>query len=279
MKFVIAFLAAACASEIIFFLVTLLMPCRSGAEIRLSKDRIDLKIKSGGLPLLHFFIKIRVRNLYTGEETELKTGRIYPCKNGFSYSAELKNARCGALTAEITEARFGFMTCFFRKKAAIEAYDSVLIMPEPIDLCGAIAAAACGETLDRRSASGLPDGAREYRSGDRLGDIHMKLSAKAGKYMVRERFGDGNGALTAILRRADSPDTAEKNARLMLAVAADCFLKGVVCRVLCGKTSVEMNGEWELESGFYRIFSADFSGVPVSGFAQLEISDGEVRAL
>lgn len=279
MKFVIAFFAAVCAVQLIFFLITLFMPCRNGAEIRLSRERVDLKIKCGVLPLLHFFMKIRVRNLYTGEEIVLKTGRIYPCKNGVSYSAELKEARCGVLTAEIFDVRFGFMTCFFRKKAVIEVSDSVLIMPEPNDLCRAISAAACGETLDRRSASGLPDGAREYRSGDRLGDVHMKLSAKAGKYMVRERFGDGNGALTAILRRADSPETAEKNARLMLAVAADCFSNGVVCRVLCGKTAVEMSGDWELENGFFRIFSADPSDDLVSETAQLEISDGEVRAL
>jgi hypothetical protein len=285
MKLLIAIAAAAIAAELLFGAVTLVTRFfreRSYCEIKLTKERLDVKI--GGTRLWHFFLKIHLKNLYTGEETVIKTGKIYPNTRGFSYSARLTDVHSGVLRAEICSARCGFLTSVFRRKSGLSAAASVLIMPETSGCLSVNPADSDEDVLAKRSPSGLPEGAREYRSGDRIGDIHMKLSAKSGKYMVRERFGGGDGIAAVIFRRAENCAAAEENARRLLEFACACFAKGAVCRVLCGKKAVEICGEWELKSGFYSVFTADCSesGAEYAQYAQhaqFEISNGEVRRL
>lgn len=277
MRFVIAFIAAWLCVRLFLFAATLIMRGNFEAEIELCAERLELKIRRkpimNVLPV-HVCATILLKNLYTGEETEIKTGRI--C--GGDFSARLENVRCGALEARVVSARFGAGTLFFTKKANLEAVGGALVMPSPDGALEYFSVLSGEELTEKRSSSGLPDGAREYRNGDRLSDIHMKLSAKAGKYMVRDRFG-GGGAVSVGFEQAGDPELAEKNAGLLLGIAADCFSKGLTCRAVRGSGAVEIRGAAELERGFYRIFTSDFSDGSEIGEVRMEISGGEVRVL
>lgn len=259
MKFLIMLTLALAVAEIFFTLVTLAVSPKDKAELSLDGGRLDLKIRRKGILYSSYFLDICVKNVYTGEQVTLKTGRIYPAKKGISFTARLDDINCGVIRAEIVSAKVSVCTIFFKKKTRISAAADMLVMPkstaqsEVFDLFG--------ETGERagKAAFGEPDGAREYRSGDRFKDIHMKLSAKAQKYMVRER---ADGFDSCVRLEFSYEETAEKAvcaAKRLLAAAEECLNRGYICEVVYGGEfgeSVVIGGQWDIEPAFCKIFTA-----------------------
>ncbi|MGN0633178.1 MAG: DUF58 domain-containing protein [Oscillospiraceae bacterium] len=259
MRFLIMLILALAAAEIFFTLVTFAASPKDKAELSLDGGRLDIKIRRRGGLFCSYFLNICVKNVYTGEQVTVETGRIYPVKNGVSFSAALDDINCGVIRAEIASAKFSVCTIFFKKKTRLLAAAELLVMPEK---------AAQGEVFDvfgetgeraGKAASGEPDGAREYRSGDRFKDIHMKLSAKVGKYMVRERADGFDSCVRLEFKYEKTAEKAVLAAKRLLAAAEECLNRGYICEVVCGGEfgeSVVISGQWDIEPAFKKIFTA-----------------------
>jgi hypothetical protein len=288
MRILIALLITLCAVQAVFAVVTLLVRFGGLARISLSEKGLMLKIKQSAAFKRWCRAEITVKNIYTGERTVIDTGRISPDTD--SFSADLGGLRCGVISAEISSFRTGLFTLFVSKKSDVSAKSTVLIMPEIGDVTALGIPSSDSTFSDSKSRLGTPDGARDYRYGDRLRDIHMKLSAKSGRYMVRERFGNGGDGDVHIRFCGDSdPDTAEKNAEVLLSAVLSAFCEGKGCFVTCSDKTAAMQGEWDIERGFYEIFTAagdsngdsysDINPEHYGGGADCVISHGEVRIL
>lgn len=120
---------------------------------------------------------IRVTDLYTGEYAEI-SGDLH---TGGEFNAELDENCKSAYRAEVTKLNVRLVWSFLWKKANL---------PESAVLPVGKTAVYIADDAEGTNPETL--GVHEYRRGERLSDIHMKLSAKAGKYMVRETFQRGN---------------------------------------------------------------------------------------
>ena len=108
----------------------------------------------------------------------------------------------------------------------------------------------------------------------------MKLSAKAGKYMVSERPNGGEGVVNIIFCYSGDADISQKNASLLLTLMYDCFAKGGECAVKIRDEIVKVQGEWDVQSTFLKLFSNDrksFSSRSVNDFDGILIENGEVH--
>lgn len=254
MKYIIALASAMIIAEVVFICLTLFSHSRMSAQIRLISDGLFLHVSSSALLPRCVRLEISLRNLYTREICKLRLPKAFVGKSGKDFYFDIRGLHCGVVSAEISEARFGVCTFLFTKKCCLSAEDSLLVMPEALSV-SALIGSIFDESADKRTFSGVPLGVHEYQSGDRLGDIHMKLSAKAGKYMVRERYGDGNGLAVISLEAASDCEYAQKNAALLLGAVTSVLSLGGSCRVISGGADVYISGEWELEKAFYSIFA------------------------
>jgi hypothetical protein len=221
--------------------------------------------------------KIALTNAYTDESEIVSTGIFSCAEGGVRFSARLSDMSSGVIFAEITEFKASLCVPFIGKKIKCRARDSVLLMPEPDLDCAQLYAFSADENYAKKSASGMADGAREYRLGDSFGDIHMKLSAKVGRYMVRERFGSGEGVCRIAFTRAVDREIAEKNASILFGLVSKLLLSGYECRVLCGEKTAAASTPDDVEGCFYDVFTAR---LPLSCEQRADciIADGEVRA-
>lgn len=259
MRFLIMLTLALAAAEIFFTLVTLAAKPKDKAELSLDGRRLELKISRKSFLLRSYFLEILIKNVYTGEQVTLETGRIYPVKNGVPFSAELDDINCGVLRAEIASAKISVGTILFKKNIPLSAAAELLVMPEKTEQIKDFD--SFGETGERvgKAAFGEPDGVREYLCGDSFKDIHMKLSAKVGKYMVRER---ADGFDSCVRLEFPYEKTAEMSvlaANRLLSAVEDILNRGYICEVVCGSEygeSVVISGLWDIEPAFLKIFTA-----------------------
>ena len=158
------------AAQILTF--TLKCPVR---EIIFSGEDILIKVPRGRLPL-RVRMKLTVSDAGSGENEELIIKTALPAdgiarvksgaKKGTELNAELCDIRAGVMGAPLCR-RFGRRFTASRRLPPVRT----------VKLC----------RRDDDTSAGAPEGVREFAHGDRLRDLHMKLSAKCGKYMVRER--------------------------------------------------------------------------------------------
>ncbi|MCR5141494.1 MAG: DUF58 domain-containing protein [Ruminococcus sp.] len=144
-------------------------------DMQFSGDEIIVSLPRGRLPV-RVRMKLKVRDSVSGEEGGLSVRTVAPRGGKVRFSTGAKSGT--ELDAEIYDIRagiMGFPVCRrFEKK-----FTAARRLPpsRTVRLC----------RRDDDLSAGAPEGVREFAHGDRLRDLHMKLSAKCGKYMVRER--------------------------------------------------------------------------------------------
>lgn len=267
--------------QIFASIITFFIPIHLKNETRISKNRIDLKLKNTSKFDFSWSItaKIQLENLYTNEKTELKIKRTSSVNGLFSLGIDLKNSTCGLLNVEIFDVKISRFGSIFGRKIQIANSEPCLIMPEVLPEILNFELSD-SNIFSQKKGNGLRDGVREYQSGDSMRDIHMKLSAKAGKYMVSERPNGGEGVVNIIFCYSGDTDISRKNASLLLTLMYDCFAKGGECAVKIGDGIVKVQGEWDVQSTFLKLFSNDrksFSSRLANDFDGILIENGEVH--
>lgn len=267
--------------QIFASILTFFIPIHLKNETRISKNRIDLKLKNTSKFDFPWSItaRIQLENHYTNEKTDLKVKRTFSVKGLLSLEIDVQNSTCGLLNVEIFDVKITRFGSIFGRKIRIANSEPYLIMPEilPEILNFEL---SDSNIISQKKGNGLRDGVREYQSGDSMRDIHMKLSAKAGKYMVSERPNGGEGIVNIMFCYSGDADISQKNASLLLTLMYDCFAKGGECAVKIGDEIVKVQGEWDVQSTFLKLFSNDrksFSSRSTNDFDGILIENGEVH--
>lgn len=267
--------------QIFASILTFFIPIHLKNETRISKNRIDLKLKNTSKFDFSWSItaKIQLENQYTNEKTELKIKRTSSVNSLYLLGIDVKNSTCGLLNVKIFDVKIFRFGSIFGRKIQIATSEPCLIMP---DVLPEILNFELSDSnfFSQIKGNGLRDGVREYQSGDSMRDIHMKLSAKAGKYMVSERPNGGEGIVNIIFCYCGDADISQKNASLLLTLIYDCFAKGGECAVKIGDEIVKVQGEWDVQSTFLKLFSNDrksFSSRSANDFDGILIENGEVH--
>lgn len=267
--------------QIFASILTFFIPIHLKNETRVSKNRIDLKLKNTSKFDFSWSItaRIRLKNLYTNEKTELKIKRTSSLNSFISLGIDVKNSTCGLLNVDIIDVKISRFGSIFGRKIQIVTSEPCLIMPEVLPEILNFELSD-SNIFSQKKGNGLRDGVREYQSGDSMRDIHMKLSAKAGKYMVSERPNGGEGVLNILFRYSNDAEIAQKNASILLTLMYDCFAKGGECTVKIGDEVIKVQGEWDVQSTFLKLFSNDrksFSSRSANDFDGILIENGEVH--
>jgi hypothetical protein len=230
-----------------------------GGNIVLSAEKSPL--------LKHYRADITLTNLFTGETDVIRGVRFTSQDRAF---VAVEDCSCGMLRAVISAVKWRYGFCPVYVKGVPPKAVFRLIMPRA---AGAAAGFIPAELLyhSTTAADGIPDGAREYRRGERMSDIHMKLSAKMGKYMVRESLPE-NDMLTFGFNY--EREYAGKNAALLLGCAGECLSRGIKCLIFFGSEQAVIDSYEEIEPVFAQLLSAERE--PPAAKAQFEITHGRV---
>lgn len=267
--------------QIFALIFTFLIPIHLKNETKISKNRIDFKLENTSKFNFPWSMtsKIRLKNQYTNENSELKIKRISSVSGLISLEIDVQNSTCGLLDVEIFDAKIARFGSLFGRKIQIANSEPCLIMPEILPEILNFELTDSNKNSQKKG-NGLRDGVREYQSGDSMRDIHMKLSAKAGKYMVSERPNGGEGTLNILFRYSNDAEIAQNNASILLTLMYDCFAKGGECAVKIGDEVIKVQGEWDVQSTFFKLFSyeskahnSDFA----TDFDGILIENGEVH--
>lgn len=145
--------------------------------------------------------RIQVKNALTGETVTVKEGQMLP------------TSHCGQLLCRPEKARvYDYLGLFrlgiYRKNSA-----TVMVRPQPIQIRNL-------PRLERHMAASWRPKAgggyaenhelRLYRPGDSLNQIHWKLSAKTGKYIIREPQEPEKRSLLLNLELRGTPDALNR---------------------------------------------------------------------
>lgn len=280
-KVILSLLISLIVWQIFASILTFFIPIHFINETRISKNRIHLKLKNTSKFDFSWSItaRIQLKNLYTNEKTELKIKRTSSVKGLLSLEIDVQNSTCGLLNVEIFDVKIFRFGSIFGRKIQIATSEPCLIMPEVLPEILNFELSD-SNIFSQKKGNGLRDGVREYQSGDSMRDIHMKLSAKVGKYMVSERPNGGEGVVNIIFCYSSDADISQKNASLLLTLMYDCFAKGGECAVKIGEEIVKVQGEWDVQSTFLKLFSNDrksFSSRSANDFDGILIENGEVH--
>jgi hypothetical protein len=191
------------------------------------RTRVELKADCY-LPCPPVKGKVRIHRVTTGERFQVKPG------------SDLPTNHCGALICRPDKARvYDYLGLFFLRIRQTPSY-TVTVYPLPVEV-------PCLPDLQRYLSSAWrpkPGGGyaenhelRLYRPGDNLNQIHWKLSAKTGSYIIREAMIPLNNKvlLTMVLR--GTPEELDRKFGRLLWLSRERLrqeLKHNVC-VLTGK--------------------------------------------
>lgn len=151
--------------------VTCALPVKPGVS-----EPLQLKTQCA-LPAPPVSCRIRVRRAITGQQWQLKPGDLLPADH------------CGTLECRAEKASVYDYLGLFSLKIHQPEHLTAVVMPAPVEIPHL-------PDLERylaRSWRPKPGGGfaenhelRLYRPGDSLNQVHWKLSAKTGKYIIRE---------------------------------------------------------------------------------------------
>lgn len=180
------------------------------------------------LPVPPSTCRLRVRRTTTGESWVLKNGDMLPTQH------------CGQLICRLEKARvYDYLGLFWLKVQRKPAI-SVIVRPVPI-------AMQAFPELERHTSAAWrpkPGGGfsenhelRLYRPGDNLNQIHWKLSAKTGKYIIREPMEQEKSRLLLEMELRGSPEELDRKYGRLLWLSNFLLQKGLrhELRVLTGK--------------------------------------------
>ena len=242
-----------------------------------SRTPVDLEVKCP-MPSPPVAGKIRIHRVTTGERFCIKPG------------SDLPTDHCGALICRLDKARvYDYLGLFFLRIRQGPPR-TVTVYPEPLEV-------PCLPELQRYLSSAWrpkPGGGfsenhelRLYRPGDSLNQIHWKLSAKTGSYIIREAMTPLNSKvlLTMILR--GTPEELDRKFGRLLWLSRELLRqeqKHTVC-VLTGKglLNLPVTDEQTLEKTMSTLLSQPPAGgdgdIPHMAAAwQYRIGGGEDEA-
>ena len=191
-----------CAAVLPLLCLLLLLLCRKvSVTIRLpesaaASETIEARALlrgKGPLAAMRIRVKLSAVNLLTGETALFTLSDPEPTANGAEAAASLQSPLCGKISLDLRSAQIGDPLGLFRKKLAVDAHASTLILPdtfEPkIDLSAPDSADIESDEYSDVQPGGDPSelfGIRDYREGDSLKSIHWKLSEKYDRTVVKE---------------------------------------------------------------------------------------------
>ena len=196
--------------------------------------------------------KVKIRRVITGERFRVKPGSALPTEH------------CGALLCRPDKPRvYDYLGMFFLGVRQVQSH-TVMVYPLPLEV-------PCLPDLQRYLSSAWrpkPGGGfaenhelRLYRPGDGLNQIHWKLSAKTGSYIIREAMIPLNNKvlLTMILR--GTPEELDRKFGRLLWLSRELLrqeLKHHIC-VLTGKglVNLEIREERELDEAMRSLLSQE----------------------
>jgi hypothetical protein len=202
------------------------------------------------LPAPPVHAKIRVRRITTGQQWKLKPGYYLPADH------------CGTLLCKPDGAKvYDYLGLFFLRIRQTESL-SVVVKPRPVAL-------QCLPDLERylaRSWRPKPGGGfaenhelRLYRPGDSLNQVHWKLSAKTGKYIIREAMVPEKSRLLLSMILRGTPEELDRKFGRLLWLSRELLSKELrheIC-VLTGKGTLTLpvTDEDSLEKALEKLLS------------------------
>ena len=179
---------------------------------------------TGPLPLPRFRCKLVLEHCYTGQKMTLSSG------------APLPTEHCGCLTLQIKKIRIQDYMGLFRLPMKSKASVKVLVRPLPVEmpnmpdlqryLVNAWRPKAGGGFAENHEL-------RQYRPGDNLRQIHWKLSAKTGQYILREPMEALRGLAVVTLELSGTPEELDRKLGRLFWVSSRLLEKDVPHRIHC----------------------------------------------
>ncbi len=273
MRFIISLVLTFCILQILLLVLSKFFKPLGNAEISFDNNKAKLNVSSNSKLPLCYKVKIKVENLYTGEAVLLKTKRILPDRISSDIEIFLKEICCGVVRLQITELKSAFIGSFFMFKSQQNVICERLYLPEASSL-SSVNKSMISKMINPGEGERY-DGVREYRHGENFKDIHMKLSAKSGKYMVRERLSKSSGSLSiGFLYEANY---AVENVQLLISILSKAVKSNINCIVYFSDKSVEALNDFDVQSLLYRILSQSSGENTSLHLCDYIISGGEVN--
>lgn len=148
--------------------------------------------------------------------------------------------RRGAIPVVSCSASTKFPFALFEKSRDLTPHASLVAYPEPIEgekPDGSRRAPEAGGVLHSSGKQGdAVRGARDHIPADPVRDIHWKASAKAGKWMVKERERESAEAVDLRIPAPSAPEDLERFASLACASVLRCEKEGRPYRIYSGET-------------------------------------------
>jgi len=178
------------------------LPAMLSVKVSVGSEDAQLRLKSAcPLPTPPVRGKIRVRRITTGQAWSLKPG------------SDLPTDHCGALVCAPEKPRvYDYLGLFSLRIHQMEE-NCVIIRPKPVEV-------RYLPDLQRylaRSWRPKPGGGfaenhelRLYRPGDSLNQVHWKLSAKTGKYIIREAMVPENSRILLSMTLRGTPEELDR---------------------------------------------------------------------
>lgn len=159
-------------------------------------ERFEIKLLlrgRGPVSAMPMRVKGTTSNLLTGEITPFTIDEFSPIHRGREAYLTLACPRCGKLSVDLMQVQVYDLLGLFRKKRAIDAHASMLILPNTFEPKVDLSAPDMPDIESDEYSAILPGddpselfGIREYREGDLLKNIHWKLSEKYDRTVVKE---------------------------------------------------------------------------------------------
>lgn len=203
--------------------------------------------------------RIRVSRLTTGQQWRLKSGSVLPADH------------CGTLLCQPEKIRVYDYLGLFSLKVWRTQDLSVVIRPEPVEV-------SYLPDLQRylaRSWRPKPGGGfaenhelRLYRPGDSLNQVHWKLSAKTGKYIIREAMVPNNSRILLSMTLRGTPEALDRKFGRLLWLSRELLdkqLRHEICALTgSGMITLPVTDEADLDKAMEALLSQP----PASGDAQ-----------
>lgn len=195
--------------------------------------QVKVRVKAGYTPN-PIRLTVRFTNQFTGETMQERL-TLLPDKT-LEIPCRLRG--CGVVRCAVARPRMADLLGLFwlpmRKPAVLE----VLVPPQETVFTGALATAPDAdetglEQYDKtaKGRTRTPMDIREYRSGDSIRDVHWKLTARHGKYIVKEYASPPDDRVAVAALWAGTPDELDRMLGRLAGLVRHLGERGIPFRV------------------------------------------------
>lgn len=232
-------------------MVTCRLPLHAPEAVTLGQEAKASCLGEGPLPLPKFRCKLRLQQGYTGKKEILPS------------SGKLPTTHCGCLTLTPVKIRMQDYMGLFRLPLKGRECARILVRPVPVEmekipelkryLVNAWRPKAGGGFSENHEL-------RQYRPGDNLRQIHWKLSAKTGQYILREPMEALRGVAMVTLELSGTPEALDKKLGQLLWISEYLLRKEVPHQIHCltgnGMEVFAVNREGETMAAIDKLLTA-----------------------